>query len=251
MPRRGESVGIEYGIETYYASAERAEEIESSIARGQLYVVVDLDDDGSARIERLETDLQLSGSGAADADRADERASSPLPRIGGGDRPLRRWPRPPSAGTGQVAARDTADERAPGKPERRPLARAVHETAAAPSLAPPSARVIPVDTVSRSRPRRGRYGATCLTRGRDRGGRWVGRRPRLSSAWSRSSKPQRRASGRTYTRSRARGRPRSAAASPGRRSGATSVSSGSLALPPERLGAASPVDLEAGHAAGP
>ena len=54
--RGGESVGIEYGIETYYASAERAEEIESSIARGQLYVVVDLDDDGSARIERLETD---------------------------------------------------------------------------------------------------------------------------------------------------------------------------------------------------
>ena len=52
--RGGQSVGIEYGIETYYASAERASEIESSIARGQLYVVVDLDDDGSARIERLE-----------------------------------------------------------------------------------------------------------------------------------------------------------------------------------------------------
>ena len=52
--RGGESVGIEYGIETYYASAERAREIESSIAGGQLYVVVDLDDDGSARIERLE-----------------------------------------------------------------------------------------------------------------------------------------------------------------------------------------------------
>ena len=50
----GESVGIEYGIETYYASAERAREIEQSIARGQLYVVVDLDDDGSARIERIE-----------------------------------------------------------------------------------------------------------------------------------------------------------------------------------------------------
>ena len=50
----GESVGIEYGIETYYASAERAREIESSIASGQLYVIVDLDDDGSARIERLE-----------------------------------------------------------------------------------------------------------------------------------------------------------------------------------------------------
>ena len=51
----GEHVGIEYGIETYFASAERAREIEESIARGQLYVVVDLDDDGSARIERLET----------------------------------------------------------------------------------------------------------------------------------------------------------------------------------------------------
>jgi uncharacterized membrane-anchored protein len=50
----GESVGIEYGIETYYASAEKAREIEESIARGQLYVVVDLDDNGSARIERLE-----------------------------------------------------------------------------------------------------------------------------------------------------------------------------------------------------
>ena len=50
----GESVGIEYGIETYYASTERAREIEDSIARGQLYVVVDLDGDGSARIERLE-----------------------------------------------------------------------------------------------------------------------------------------------------------------------------------------------------
>ena len=52
--RGGQSVGIEYGIETYYASSERAREIESSIARGQLYVVVDLDKDGSARIERLE-----------------------------------------------------------------------------------------------------------------------------------------------------------------------------------------------------
>jgi len=50
----GEQVGIEYGIETYYASAARAREIESSIASGQLYVVVDLDDDGSARIERIE-----------------------------------------------------------------------------------------------------------------------------------------------------------------------------------------------------
>ena len=52
--RGGESVGIEYGIETYYASAERAREIENAMARGQLYVVVDLDDDGSARIEKLE-----------------------------------------------------------------------------------------------------------------------------------------------------------------------------------------------------
>jgi uncharacterized membrane-anchored protein len=50
----GEQVGIEYGIETYYANPERAREIESSIAGGQLFVVVDLDDDGSARIERLE-----------------------------------------------------------------------------------------------------------------------------------------------------------------------------------------------------
>jgi len=54
--RGGESVGIEYGIETYFASAERASEIEGAIARGRLYVVVDLDDDGSARIERLEFD---------------------------------------------------------------------------------------------------------------------------------------------------------------------------------------------------
>ena len=52
----GESVRIEYGIETYYASAERARELESSIATGRLYVVVDLDDDGSARIKRLEVD---------------------------------------------------------------------------------------------------------------------------------------------------------------------------------------------------
>jgi uncharacterized membrane-anchored protein len=51
----GEQVGVEYGIETYYANAERAREIEASIAGGQLYVVVDLDDDGSARIEKLET----------------------------------------------------------------------------------------------------------------------------------------------------------------------------------------------------
>ena len=52
----GRAVGIEYGIETYFASAERAREIEESIARGRLYVVVDLDEDGSARIERLEVE---------------------------------------------------------------------------------------------------------------------------------------------------------------------------------------------------
>ena len=52
--RPGDGVEIEYGIETYFASAERAREIEDSIARGQLYVVVDIDEDGSARIERLE-----------------------------------------------------------------------------------------------------------------------------------------------------------------------------------------------------
>jgi uncharacterized membrane-anchored protein len=50
----GESVGIEYGIETYYASAERARKIEQSIAQGDLYAVIDLDADGSARIKRLE-----------------------------------------------------------------------------------------------------------------------------------------------------------------------------------------------------
>ena len=50
----GESVGIEYGIETYYASTERAREIEESIAQGDLYAVIDLDADGSARIKRLE-----------------------------------------------------------------------------------------------------------------------------------------------------------------------------------------------------
>ncbi|MGH3072240.1 MAG: GDYXXLXY domain-containing protein [Gaiellaceae bacterium] len=54
--RDGHLARIEYGIETYFASAERAQEIESSIARGELFVVVDLDDDGSARIERLEVD---------------------------------------------------------------------------------------------------------------------------------------------------------------------------------------------------
>ena len=50
----GAAVSIEYGIETYFASAERARKIEQSISRDQLYVVVDLDEDGSARIERLE-----------------------------------------------------------------------------------------------------------------------------------------------------------------------------------------------------
>jgi uncharacterized membrane-anchored protein len=52
----GEQVSVEYGIETYYANAERAREIEGSIRRGTLYAVIDLDDDGSARIERLEVD---------------------------------------------------------------------------------------------------------------------------------------------------------------------------------------------------
>jgi len=52
----GDQVAVEYGIETYYASAERAGEIEDSIVRGQVYAIVDLDDDGSARIERLEVE---------------------------------------------------------------------------------------------------------------------------------------------------------------------------------------------------
>ena len=51
----GETVSIEYGIETYYANAERAQELESEIAGGRLFVVVDLDEDGSARIEKVET----------------------------------------------------------------------------------------------------------------------------------------------------------------------------------------------------
>ena len=50
----GQQVAVEYGIETYYASAERARELERTIARGRLYAVIDLDEDGSARIERLE-----------------------------------------------------------------------------------------------------------------------------------------------------------------------------------------------------
>ena len=36
--------------------AERAREIERSIGGGDVFVVIDLDDDGSARIERLEAD---------------------------------------------------------------------------------------------------------------------------------------------------------------------------------------------------
>ena len=52
----GDPVGVEYGIETYYASAERARELERSIARGELFAVIDLDEDGGARIERLEVD---------------------------------------------------------------------------------------------------------------------------------------------------------------------------------------------------
>lgn len=52
----GESVEVEYGIETYYASAERALEIERAISSGPVFVVVDLDGDGSARIKRLEFD---------------------------------------------------------------------------------------------------------------------------------------------------------------------------------------------------
>jgi uncharacterized membrane-anchored protein len=54
--RAGERVPVDYGIETYFASEERAKELERSIGEGQLYVVIDLDDDGSARIERLEVD---------------------------------------------------------------------------------------------------------------------------------------------------------------------------------------------------
>jgi uncharacterized membrane-anchored protein len=52
----GDHVSVEYGIETYYANADRAREIEGSISRGTLYAVIDLDDDGSARIKRLEVD---------------------------------------------------------------------------------------------------------------------------------------------------------------------------------------------------
>ena len=55
----GQSVGVEYGIETYYASEARAQEIERSIGSGETFVVIDLDEDGSARIERIE----FEGSG--------------------------------------------------------------------------------------------------------------------------------------------------------------------------------------------
>ena len=53
------SVEVEYGIETYYASAERAREIEDAIGRTKVFVIVDLDEDGSARIKRIE----FEGSG--------------------------------------------------------------------------------------------------------------------------------------------------------------------------------------------
>lgn len=53
----GERVSVEYGIETYFASAERAKEIEEGIARGRVFAVIDLDDDGSARLERLEVEV--------------------------------------------------------------------------------------------------------------------------------------------------------------------------------------------------
>jgi uncharacterized membrane-anchored protein len=51
-----DQVEMEYGLETYYASPERARRIEEALARGPVTVVVDLDDDGSARIERVEVD---------------------------------------------------------------------------------------------------------------------------------------------------------------------------------------------------
>jgi uncharacterized membrane-anchored protein len=52
--QRSDTVEVEYGIETYFASAGRARELEDAIAARDLHVVVDLDDDGSARIERVE-----------------------------------------------------------------------------------------------------------------------------------------------------------------------------------------------------
>ena len=50
----GTTVEVEYGIETYYASEEKAQEIERAIGRVPVYVVLDLDEDGSARIKRIE-----------------------------------------------------------------------------------------------------------------------------------------------------------------------------------------------------
>ena len=52
----GDEVGVEYGIETYFASESRAQAIERAIGSGRVFAVLDLDDDGSARIERLEVD---------------------------------------------------------------------------------------------------------------------------------------------------------------------------------------------------
>jgi uncharacterized membrane-anchored protein len=47
-------VSVEYGIETYFASADRARELERALANGNVFAVLDLDDDGQARLERLE-----------------------------------------------------------------------------------------------------------------------------------------------------------------------------------------------------
>jgi uncharacterized membrane-anchored protein len=52
----GSPVGVEYGLETYYASAERAKEIERALGSGSVYAVVDADDDGSVRLERLDVE---------------------------------------------------------------------------------------------------------------------------------------------------------------------------------------------------
>lgn len=50
----GGTVAVEYGIETYYASADRARELERELAGGRVFAIVDLDDDGRPRLERLE-----------------------------------------------------------------------------------------------------------------------------------------------------------------------------------------------------
>ena len=50
----GGTVAVEYGIETYIASADRARELEGELARGRVFAVVDLDEDGRPRLERLE-----------------------------------------------------------------------------------------------------------------------------------------------------------------------------------------------------